>query len=49
MNVLESFWQSFWWVLPLLLMVLCCFGMRCGRRFGCCGERKREGEDVSGK
>ena len=39
MNVLESSWHSFWWVLPLLLMVLCCIGMRGRSGSGVCGFR----------
>ena len=31
MSGLESFWISYWWVFPLILMVLCCVGMK-GRR-----------------
>jgi uncharacterized membrane protein len=39
MNVLESLWHSFWWVIPLLLMILCCLGMRRRRKTGICGFR----------
>jgi uncharacterized membrane protein len=40
MTGLESFWHSFWWVFPLILMVLCCFGMR-RRGAGMCGFHSR--------
>ncbi len=39
MNGLESVWNSFWWLLPLLLMILCCLGMRGKRGSGICGYR----------
>lgn len=39
MNVLESLWHSFWWMVPLLLMILCCIGMRVMRGSGVCGFR----------
>lgn len=39
MNGLESFWVSYWWVFPLVLMILCCFGMRGRRGTGICGFR----------
>lgn len=39
MNGLESVWNSFWWLLPLLLMILCCLGMRGKRGSGICGCR----------
>lgn len=39
MNGLESVWNSFWWLLPLLLMILCCLGMRGKRGSGICGSR----------
>lgn len=39
MNVLESLWHSFWWLLPLLLMVFCCLAMRGRRGPGGCGFR----------
>jgi uncharacterized membrane protein len=36
---LESFWHSYWWVFFLIMMALCCFGMRRGRGSGMCGFR----------
>ncbi len=39
MNGLESLWHSYWWVLPLVLMILCCLGMRGRKRSGICGFR----------
>jgi putative membrane protein len=36
---LESFWISYWWVFPLILMVLCCVGMKGRRGSGMCGFR----------
>lgn len=39
MNVIEGLWHSFWWVLPLLLMILCCLGWRGRRKSGICGFR----------
>ena len=39
MSGLESFWHSYWWVLFLILMLLCCFGMRWMRGSGMCGFR----------
>lgn len=41
MNVLEGLWHSFWWVVPLLLMILCCVGMRRRRGYGICGFRSQ--------
>jgi len=41
MSGLESFWISYWWVFPLILMVLCYFGMRGRRGSGMCGFRSR--------
>lgn len=34
---LESFWISYWWVFLLILMVLCCVGMKGRRGSGICG------------
>ncbi len=39
MSGLESFWISYWWVFPLILMVLCCVGMKGRRGSGMCGFR----------
>ena len=39
MSGLESFWHSYWWVFLLILMVLCCVGMKGRRRSGICGFR----------
>lgn len=39
MTGMESFWHSFWWVIPLLLMILCCIGMGRRRGAGICGFR----------
>lgn len=39
MNSLENIWNSWWWVLPLLLMILCCLGTRGRKRSGICGFR----------
>ena len=36
---LESWWCAFWWVIPLLLMFLCCLGMPWRKRSGICGFR----------
>ena len=33
---------SFWWVLPVLMMVLCVFAMRGGRGFRMCGFGPRD-------
>jgi uncharacterized membrane protein len=38
-NGLESFWTSYWWVFLLILMVLCCVGMKGRRGSGMCGFR----------
>jgi len=38
MSGLENFWVSYWWVFPLVLMILCCFGVR-RRGSGMCGFR----------
>jgi len=42
MSGLESFWVSYWWVFFLVMMVLCCFGMRGRRGWGMCGFHSRE-------
>ena len=39
MSGLESFWHSYWWVLFLILMLLCCVGMKGRRGSGICGFR----------
>jgi len=39
MNGLESLWNSYWWILPLLLMILCCLGMKRRKGSGACGFR----------
>ncbi len=39
MSGLESFWHSYWWVLFLILMLFCCFGMKGRRGSGMCGFR----------
>jgi len=39
MSGLESFWHSYWWVLFLILMLLCCVGMKGRRGSGMCGFR----------
>ena len=39
MSGLESFWHSSWWVFFLIMMVLCCFGMRGRKGSGMCGFR----------
>ena len=36
---LESFWISYWWIFPIIMMVFCCFGMRWMRGSGMCGFR----------
>ena len=41
MSVLESFWISYWWVFCLIMMVLCCFGMRWMRGSGMCAFHSR--------
>jgi len=39
MTGLESFWHSYWWLFFLIMMALCCFGMRGRRRSRMCGFR----------
>ena len=38
----EGSWHFFWWVIPLLLMILCCIGMRRKRGAGICGFRSQD-------
>lgn len=37
MNGIESLWHSYWWILPLVFMILCCLGGRGRGRSGICG------------
>jgi uncharacterized membrane protein len=41
MSGLESFWNSYWWIIPLVMILLCFWGMR-GRGGSFCsfGSRK---------
>ena len=38
----EITWNSYWWIVPLFMMVLCFFMMRGWRRFGMCGFGPRD-------
>jgi len=32
----EITWSSYWWIFPIVMMILCFFMMRSKRRFGMC-------------
>lgn len=42
MNELASFLDSYWWIIPLAMMLLCFLGMRGRRRFSMCGFGSRD-------
>lgn len=47
MNGLEGFLESYWWIIPLALMLLCLLCMRGrGRALGCFGSRTFSGHHI---
>lgn len=36
MNGFESFWQTYWWIFPLVIFLFCLLGMRGRGRSLCC-------------
>ncbi len=37
MSTVATFWESYWWIIPILMFLLCYFGMRRGSGTGMCG------------
>lgn len=42
MESLTSLWDSYWWIFPLILMILCCFGTWGRKGSGICGFGSRD-------